>query len=523
MNIQLKEVKKKGYFGKTELGSDFNSYRYGKVLANAFKGKRKISGYLTTDNTKSESLNWDENRNYAGDANTTTEFGDDGGIFIYSSGDDFSNGRGLPNSTTGGLHFSDKWAKDKQNSNNTYQFNQLRITGNTTSYTRNILPDTSFVNFNTQNQASEKTRHKLTSIYEWQIDSSSSLKLTVKAAKVNGFSKTNYLGQSISVDGKIINESNRSTDNQDENNNLNNTLLWRKKFRKTGRTLSVNADLNFGNKSETILLRAINSFYYSNGSLNNTDNVDQLKINQQRTSSINTLATYTEPLWKNTFLVLNYRLTINRNDAERNTLIKNAAGKYENQVDTLSNHFIFNTTAHTGSVLIRYNVKKYNFSAGTGLGNSTYQLNDIRKNSNRAVSFTNFVPSVSVNYTPKPQTRVTFNYNGNTRNPSLQQIQPIIDNIDPLNISVGNPNLKQSFTHSFGFRASDYKVLKSRSISVSVNYSTTENAISNASTVDNSGRRMNQSINVSGNYQLNGYLNYGFDLIPSMNVGLNVA
>jgi hypothetical protein len=102
LNIQLKEDKKKGYFGKVELGSDFDRYRYGKVLANAFKGKRKISGYITTDNTKFESLNWDESRNYAGDANMTTQINDDGGIMIFSGGDDFSWGRGFPTSTTGG-------------------------------------------------------------------------------------------------------------------------------------------------------------------------------------------------------------------------------------------------------------------------------------------------------------------------------------------------------------------------------------------------------------------------------------
>jgi hypothetical protein len=97
LNIQLKEDKKKGYFGKAELGSDFTKYNYGKLLANAFKGKRKISAYLTSDNTKFESLNWDENRNYAGDANTTTTVNDDGGIMIMSNGDEFSWGRGFQN------------------------------------------------------------------------------------------------------------------------------------------------------------------------------------------------------------------------------------------------------------------------------------------------------------------------------------------------------------------------------------------------------------------------------------------
>jgi hypothetical protein len=302
LNIQLKEDKKKGYFGKVEAGTDFNKYRYGKVLGNAFKGKRKISAYLTTDNTKFESLNWDESKNYGGDANVTTEIGDDGSIMMWSGGDDFSYGRGFPNSTTAGLHFSNKWDKDKHNSNNTYQYNDLNVTSTTTSKTQTILPDTSFVNTTSQAQAGQKTRHKLTSIYEWQIDSSSSIKFTVKPSTVKSFTRTDYLGQSIAQDGKVINESNRSTNTNDQTNALNSNLFWRKKFAKKGRTISLNADLNFNNREENTLLLATNSYFNASGSLAKLDNIDQMKVNRQTASTINSLLTYTEPLWKNTFL-----------------------------------------------------------------------------------------------------------------------------------------------------------------------------------------------------------------------------
>ncbi|MCW3086771.1 MAG: hypothetical protein JWQ78_157 [Sediminibacterium sp.] len=524
LNIQLKEDKKKGYFGKAELGSDFDRYRYGKVLANAFKGKRKISGYLTTDNTKFESLNWDENRNYAGDANTTTQINDDGGISIWSSGDEFSWGRGFPTSTTGGVHFSNKWDKDKHNSNNTYQYNNLNVTGNTTSKVQSILQGAnSFTSITSQDQVNDRKRHKLTSVYEWQIDSSSSIKATVRASQVKSLGKSNYLGQSISEDGSLLNASNRTTTTQDENNTLNSNIFWRKKFKKTGRTISLNSDLNFNNRTENTLLFSANSYYDKSGAVIRFDNTDQMKMNKSVASTINSLLTYTEPLWKNTFLVLNYRLNLNQNDAERNTLSKNGSGKYENLVDTLSNHFVFNTTGHLGSFNLRYNVKKFNFAVGTGYGTSTYHMKDIRKASDREISFNNFVPSLTLNYTPKQQRRVNFTYNGNTRNPTLAQIQPIIDNIDPLNITVGNPNLKQSFTHNLNFRASDYKVLQSKNISFNINYSTTDNAISNASTIDTLGRRFNQAINVNGNYSLNASVSYGFDIVPSLNVGINAG
>lgn len=524
LNLTLKEDKKKGYFGKAEAGGDFDKYGYGKLLANSFKGKRKISGYLTTDNTKFESLNWNENQNYGGNSNMTTEMTDDGGIMMWSSGDEFSWGTGFPRSITGGLHFSNKWNKDKHNSNNTYQFNQLDVSGINSNKTQNILPGADLISTSIQNQASSRKRNKLTSTYEWQIDSSSSLKITARGSIVNSNSASNYFGRTINSDSILLNQSNRLTSTVDENKTMNSTIFYRKRFKKAGRTISWNNEINYNDRADDGFLTADNTFYDAFGNLVRRDLVDQQKTNKQIATTINSTINYTEPLWKNTFLVLNYKLSVSRNDAERNTFAKNTANnKYENLVDTLSNHFIFNTTGHNGSVNIRYNVKKFNFSIGTGLGTVNYRLNDLVKKTDRNVIFNNFIPAVTFNYTPKQQRRFNFSYNGSTRNPSLSQIQPIIDNIDPLNLTIGNPNLKQSFVHQFNFGGSDYKVLKSRRISFNVNFSKTENAISNSSFVDNQGRRINQAINVAGNYSLSGRVGYGFEIIPSFNVGLDIG
>lgn len=524
LNLTLKEDKKKGYFGKLEGGGDFNKYATGKALANAFKGKRKISGYLTTDNTKYEALNWDENRNYGGDANTTTEFTDDGGMMMFSSGDEFSWGRGFPTSTTGGLHFSNKWNKDKHNSNNTYQFNQLDVRGINTNKTQNILPGADLISTSVQDQVSSKRRNKLTSIYEWQIDSSSSLKITAKGSVVNGSSASDYFGRTINSDSILLNQSNRRTSVEDENKTLNATILYRKRFKKTGRSFSWNNDINYNDRADNGFLTADNQFFDPLGNIVRRDLLDQQKINKQLMSTINSTVNYTEPLWKNTFLIFNYRLNVSRNDAERNTFAKNTANnKYENLVDTLSNHFIFNTTGHTGNLSFRYAVKKLNFSFGSGIGQVNYRLKDLFKNTDRNVVFNNFIPAVSLNYNPKQQRRFYFNYNGSTQNPSLAQIQPIIDNIDPLNLTIGNPNLRQSFNHRFSMGASDYKVLKSRSVSFNINYNRTDNAISNASYVDSAGRRINQAINVDGNYNLSARVGYGFEIIPSLNINFDIS
>src|SRR5690606_40214139 len=61
-------------------------------------------------------------------------------------------------------------------------------------------------------------------------------------------------------------------------------------------------------------------------------------------------------------------------------------------------------------------------------------------------------------YRPSRQKSFSFYYNGSTQQPTIDQIQPLRQNTDPLNISVGNPDLKQEFNHSFNLRFNNYKI-----------------------------------------------------------------
>jgi len=91
----------------------------------------------------------------------------------------------------------------------------------------------------------------------------------------------------------------------------------------------------------------------------------------------------------------------------------------------------------------------------------------------------------------------------------FNQLQPIRTNDDPLNVTIGNPNLKPQFINRFGLNFNDYKILTDRGIWIDVSYSFTENAIS-SNVLDTMGKRSSQSINVDGNHNYSGYLGYNF-------------
>ena len=522
INLQLKEDKKNGYFGKAEAGSNFNQFGNGKLMTNAFKGKRKIAGYVTTDNTKFDNLNWDEAQNYGDGAGITTEFGDGGMSMIMTSGDGEEGGStGFPNQQSAGATFSNKF--DKGSVNTSAQYNRLIVNGITGSYSKTILPTNSIINNTFSTQRNEKKKYKFTTTDQWGTDSTGLFKLTLKAANVisdnaNSFSGGSYIPET----GAQLNNTARTTSNSTNDKTLNGTISYRLRFAKKGRTISVNSDFNFGDKTQDGLLNAQNDYFNASNVVVKRETIAQTKALTQLTSAGSVNTVYTEPLGKNSFLIFNYKIGLAGNNSERNTF-DDRAGQPKIKVDTLSNHFKFNTVNNSSNISYRYAVKKVNFNIGTGIGSAKYSLFDYATNDSRAVNFTNFIPSATFNFTPKQQKKFVLSYVGNTQNPSLLQIQPIIDNTDPLNITVGNANLRQSFTNRFSFNYNSFKVMKSKYVQFSGSFSNTNDAIATASTIDAFGKSVNQYVNVDGNYNYGSGFYYDFELYKGINFGVNTG
>jgi hypothetical protein len=522
INLQLKEDKKNGYFGKAEAGSNFNQFGNGKLMTNAFKGKRKIAGYVTTDNTKFDNLNWDEAQNYGDGGGITTEFGDGGMSMIMTSGDGEEGGStGFPSQQSAGATYSNKF--DKGSVNTSAQYNRLIVNGLTSSYSKTILPTNSIINNTNSSQRNEKKKYKFTTTDQWGTDSTGLFKLTLKAANVLSDNITNFSGGSyIAESSAPLNNTARTTSNSTNDKTLNGSISYRMRFAKKGRTISVNSDFNFGDKTQDGLLNAQNDYFNASNVIIKQETIAQTKSLSQLTSAGSVNTVYTEPLGKNSFLIFNYKIGLAGNNSERNTF-DDRVGQPKIKVDTLSNHFKFNTINNSGNISYRYAVKKVNFNIGTGIGSAKYSLFDYATNASRAVNFTNFIPSATFNFTPKQQKKFILSYVGNTQNPSLLQIQPIIDNTDPLNITVGNANLRQSFTNKFSFNYNSFKVMKSKYVQLSGSFSNTNDAIATASNIDAFGKSVNQYVNVDGNYNYGTGFYYDFELFKGVNFGMNTG
>lgn len=517
INLELKDNMKRGYFGKIKAGGgagDLQNYFENQAMINSFKGKRKLSAFGIMANTGTIGLGWeDQDKFNAGGGNTSV--GDDGSITTYYSSDDFEswdgqyNGRGYPRAWTGGLHYSNKWNEDKHHVAGNYRYAKQDIETVNNTITEKILQDSALYETRTNNSFKTGNRNRISALYELKVDSLSDIRVNATVNRTENLRNSESNQNTKDAAGNEINSNNTRTRSEGLTTQINSSLMYRKKFKKDRRTITVSLSENYQERTGDIMLNSL--IKYNNLSAK-SDTFDQKKRNEDKNFSLTGYASYTEPLSKYLSLSVSYRLNVTNNSAERNTFSKSAplSDAYD-QLDSLfSSNYAFNITTHTGSSFLRYSYKKkLNISVGGSIAQANFLQDNLMTDTSRRYSFTNFFPSASIRYRIQKQTRISLRYNGRTRQPSLEQIQPLQNNIDPLNQSVGNPGLNQEFNHSFNANFSDYKVLSGRHIWMYAYFNIVDNAISRSQTIDTLGRTTYRYENIDGNYSGSASINVG--------------
>jgi hypothetical protein len=516
INLKLKDDQKKGYFGKAEIGGGLKDKYSNSVMINAFKSKRKLAAYGIMSNTGQTNLDWQDAQNYGGGMEgLTTGVDEDGGMFMMWDGsgeDSYWGGRnGIPTNWNGGLHYSNKFNKDRNSFNAGYKFNKVNASGITSTFAKNFWPDSTWNTNSVNDRFSSTVKHAFNLTIDANLDSANSLKWTTKANNNHSRTRSDFYTESLTEAGDSINNSSRVTTNEADNNSIASTLLWKHKFKKLARTLSINTDLNWNKSENDGQLYSANS-YFKGGIINYRDTTDQQNIRNSESKSVVTKIAYTEPLMKDLYLELSYSFGYYNNTNDRITNVKGGSGKYDEMIDSLSNAYIFNRLVNTPGLNFRVNKKKYNYSFGVSVGFSHFVQKDVTQEKEYGYKFTNFFPRATLLYKFKPSENLRFNYNGNTTAPSLEQLQPIRVNTDPFNIYIGNPNLQQSFRHTFNIGYNVYNVLKERNVWSNLSANFTQNAFTQFSVTDSVGRRTYQTVNVNGIYNINLYTDYGFKI-----------
>jgi hypothetical protein len=526
LNIKLKEDKKNGYFGKIDGGGAGDNFYQGQGMFNAFKAKRKMSAYATVANTGKTGLGWEDGNKY-GESNNV-EITDDGGMSISSRGDDLRyNGQGIPTAKTGGMHYDTKWNKDKESINTNYKAGELSIDGNRNNRLQNTLPTGVFNNVDNQAFRNSTFRQKLDATYQLKIDSTSNLKLAIEGTIKQTKSNSNYISASTRENNTKQNNSSRNLTNDGEQQLFSASAFYNKKLKKTGRTFSATISQNLSRNDDEGLLNSQNQFFNKQEVLDSTRLINQLKTNHAVNSVFNSNLTYTEPFSKAFSVILNYGLNLNNSTSDKRSFNETSPGNYNDLDAAFSNNFELNQTSNQGGLIFNYKKDKTIVNFGTKLAGVKFEQVDLNANKSYQRNFINLNPQASYQYKFSQQKSFRFDYSGNTTQPSISQIQPIRVNTDPLNISLGNPDLKPAFRSSINANFNSYKVLANQYISLRGTYGFVINPIVMNTVTDSAGKSTYQSFNfndkMASNYNISGYFDrkikaLGFNLGVNFNV-----
>ena len=198
---------------------------------------------------------------------------------------------------------------------------------------------------------------------------------------------------------------------------------------------------------------------------------------------MNATFSFTEPIGKNQILEFNYNYNSNINNSGTQTFAFNKAnGQYDLVVPNLTN--VFENTFNSNRVTLNYRLQnaKYNFSIGSGVQVGDLVSKNISRDSSITQNFVNFFPTMNFRYDFSRTKNLRIFYNGRTGQPTAQELQPVVDNSNPLNITSGNPNLKQQFIHTFRILYNSFDVISQKIFFATINANITANDIQNSTT-----------------------------------------
>ena len=328
----------------------------------------------------------------------------------------------------------------------------------------------------------------------------------------------------------VINRQKSVSLSYSKNNNIRGMLQLNRKLNNKGRNVTLRMDAKYTDKdSKSISLQNAHLYLVQNeAGLDSTYQTNRYNLTPSKDYSYSAQATYSEPLWKATFLQFSYKFTYSYSKSDRSTYDfskysfdgispeygawGNYLGRLDGELgdyrdDKLSRYSEYRNYTHDIQVMMRFIRQKYNLNFGVMIQpqRSKFIQDYQGKYVDTVRTVTNVSPTLDFRYRFSKMSNLRVNYRGTTSQPSISQLLDITDNSDPLNISKGNPGLKPSFTQNFRLFYNNFVQNHNKGVMTYINFSTTSNSISNKVEYnEKTGGRTTTPENINGNWNVMG-------------------
>lgn len=535
INLELKDGKKNGYFGNASVGAgametqegEINYDRYeGKFNINRFSGKSQLSAIGLLNNTNQQGFSFDEYIRFMGGLSNFLSGGGGGGGSgrMRISFDPMSMGipmqgggldQGFTTTNAMGLNFNHDFSK-KTELNASYFYSDIENDMSRLATKENLLGENNFASEEMENRLSRNQNHRLNATLRHEIDSFQNIILRVNAGLNNA--KLGSLGttKTIGTEGYLQNEGYRDYDANSDNLSLSSNFTYRRRFRQKGRAFV--ADLSWRKEEEDRNGSLISdNLFYENNQIKSEENTDQIQLFNDNANTYGINLNYTEPIGKAKGEKGQYLSVTASRQNFKNKTRKDFFDKINNSEilnPELSNRYDREYIYDRGGLNLMVNRKKYNLTLGTDLQHSMLNGNLLDENTTINTDFTRLLPSLFFDYEIATSHNFSIEYLTSVREPSLEQLQPQVDNSDPLNIYAGNPALRPEYMHLVEGNYMLFDQFTFTSLFANFSGSYTKDRITNSSSIDSLFRQFIQPVNVAHDYNLNGGFQFRTPLRP---------
>jgi hypothetical protein len=523
INIKTKKDRKQSTFGKVGSGFGTPGRFDGQGNVNRINNDEQYSVIATANNVNKQNFSMGDVSNFSGGGGGRGG----GGVTINFSGGDGgtdANSRGVAETFSLGANYSNLLNEKKMDFNANANGSDVSRYNTSNSYTQNLIPGNNFNRTSNSVSDSRNQQQRFNATIDNKVSESFSFKYTPSVSVQHNTSNSESTTSTFLPDGTPTNGTATNASSVTDATNISNTLLLRKKFAKKGRTISSTITQGY-NESLSNGSQFTDQLFYNFGVLTKDSILDQQNKRKSLTQSYSANFVYTEPISKKSLLEFNAYLNKNNSSTSRKVFDKNAGNnQYDLLNNRLTNEFNSEYTYAGGGMNYRLNQKKYNFSTGFSLQNA--MLNGINTSVNTKIKqeFKDVLPSANFQYNFSQTQNFNFNYRTSTNQPSLTQLQPVLDQSNINNQTIGNPNLKRTYNHNINLRFFSTKILAQRNFFALLNAQIANNSIVNYDSILPTRQTLSKPVNVNGVYRINGSVNYGFGvkkLYSRFNFGLN--
>ena len=445
--------------------ADMRSGQYGRVFAGYgtderysaggnmtfFKKNQRISVAGITNNINQQNFASQDLLGVTSSSSGGRGGGGGGPMMFGGSNNNFTIGQqsGISKTNALGVNYSDLWGKNATVSGSYFFNNNNNV--NDQLLNRQQFLSTSKTQFYDEQSInrSENFNHRANLRVEWKIDSFNSLTIAPNLSTQKNSSLRNTTGSNSFSPTELINESNNLRDALSQGFNFSNNLVYRHNFKKSRRSLSVSVTTGWNRRNSDTYVTAAND-YYNSGSFLFSDTLQQYTDNFTNNTSVSGNITFSEPLGKKGQLQLSYAPSFSFNKADQETFqFSNNSGKYSEFDTILSNKFDNRYITHRPGITYRTGDRDNQFIAGINYQHSLLSSDQVfPRTSKFERSFSNILPTLQWRKKLSARSNIRLFYRTNVNAPSVNQLQNVINNSNPLFLRSGNPDLDQQFSHT---------------------------------------------------------------------------